>query len=180
MIGAEEVSGFGQRVAGVGHAHRLRVRDQLVEQVESGVAGNGEVARRAMRVKRIHVDVGDGFRQRIERVGGVVLRSQQSFFLGGDIQEHHRARWSRLLCEGAAQFDQCRSAGAVVDRTVVDAIAFRIGRTHPQVIPVRAVDDRLVRAFAAFDAAADVLRRDDVGIDLLRARHSFAFWHHRL
>jgi len=180
VIGAEEVARFRLRIRRVRQAPLLGGVGQLIEQVELGTAGDGEVARRAVRIERIHVDVGHGGGERVERLGGVVLRTQQALLLGGHVEEHHRTFRLGLAGEGAGQLDQRGGAGRVVHGAVVDLVALGIGSAHAQVIPVRAVDHRLVRTLGAVDAADDVVRGDDLGIDLEVGREAFALQLHRL
>ena len=141
---------------------------------------DGEVARGAVRVERIHVDHADGLGQRIQRVGGVVLRAQQALFLGGDGEEHHRALGLAALARRRGQLDQRGGAGGVVDGAVVDRVALGVGLADAEVVPVRAVDHGLVRMLAAVDAADHVVRGDHLGVDRVVGREGLALQRHRL
>ncbi|KAG1275082.1 hypothetical protein G6F64_014976 [Rhizopus arrhizus] len=91
-------------------------------------------------------------------MGGVVLRTQQALLLGGDRQEQHRTLRALGLGEAARQLDQRGGTAGIVQRTVEDAVTARIRRAHTDVVPVRAVDDRLVRMAAAFQARGHIVR----------------------
>src|SRR5574337_30986 len=132
-----------------------------------------------MRIERIHVDHAGGGGQRIQRMAGVVLRTEQALLLGGDIEEHHRTLRRRRLRKRAAHRDQRRGAGGVVDRAVVDAVAAGVRLADAQMIPVRAVDHGLVRVLAADYAADDVVRGDHALVDLEVGRQAFALECHR-
>src|SRR3546814_18863620 len=98
-----------------------------------------------------------------------------------DVEEHDRAlRLRGRVREGAAHRDQRRGAGGVVDRAVVDAVAFGVRRADAEVVPVRAVDHGLVGPLAALDAADDVVRGDDLRVDVVVRREGLAFTLHRL
>src|SRR5471032_529284 len=81
VVGAEEVARFRLRIGGVRHVHLLGLGDQLVQQVQLGAAGDGEVARRAVRAERVHIDHAGRLGQRIQRIGGVVLGAEQALLL---------------------------------------------------------------------------------------------------
>ena len=67
--------------------------------------------------------------------------------------------------EGAAELDQAGDARGVVDRAVVDSVAFGVGQTDAQMVPVGGVDHPLVRVFRAGKNAHHIVRDHLPGVD---------------
>ncbi|AAW77268.1 hypothetical protein XOO4014 [Xanthomonas oryzae pv. oryzae KACC 10331] len=180
MIGAEEIAGLR---LGIGRIAQLELRGdalQLVEQFEFCGAIDAEIARRHERIHAVHVDHRHCGIQRVQRLGRVELRAQQALFFGGDGQEHHRALGLWPLGETARQLQQRGGAAGVFQRTVEDGVAARIRLADADVVPVRAVDQRLVRMLAAFQPRHDVVRRDQVGLDLIAGAQTLVLEFDRL
>ena len=123
MVGAIEMARFGMRVGAVIAALLLAFRDQHVEQAELGVAGDGEVLRRAVDRAAVGVDDARCLGDREERVLGIIFGAEQALLLGGDGEEDDRAVGPRLVREGARLLDQLGDAGRVVERAVIDGVA---------------------------------------------------------
>src|SRR3546814_6585679 len=84
VVGAEEVAGFRAGVGGEAQVEALRGGDQFVQQVLLRAARSAEVAGRAVRVERVHVQHRHRLAQRIQRAGGVVLGAEQALLLRSD------------------------------------------------------------------------------------------------
>ncbi len=119
---------------------------------------------RPQHAHHVGVDHAGGLGGRIERVGGIIFAAEQALFLGGDGEEDDRALRPRTGGEGARLLDQMSEAGAVVDRAIVDAVAIGVGLADAEMVPVRGVDHRLVRARRAGQDADDIVRGDDLGL----------------
>src|SRR3546814_13605791 len=65
-------------VGGEAQVEAFRGGDQFVQQVLLRAARSAEVAGRAVRIERVHVQHRDGLAQRIQRAGGVVLGADGS------------------------------------------------------------------------------------------------------
>ena len=94
----------------------------------------------------------------------IISGAEQPLFLAGDGEEHDRPLGSRPVRERARLFDELGHAGAVVDCTVVDAIAGRIGLADAEMIPVRRVDYRLVGVFSAGEEPHNIVAGDHLGV----------------
>ena len=180
MIGAEEVARLR---LGIGRVAQLPLPGdglELIQQLQLGGAVDTEIARRHEWIHAVHVDHRHCGRQRVQRLGGVELRTEQALFLGGDRQEHHRALRLRPLGETACQLQQCGRAAGVVQRAVEDGVAACIGFAHADVVPVRAVDQRLVGMGAAFQARDHVVRSDHIRLDRVAGTQALPLEFHRL
>src|SRR6185369_12541369 len=67
---------------------------------------------------------------------------------------------TRLEREAAGLFYDLGDASRVVDGAIIDIVAVGVGLPDAEMVPVRRVDDRLVRVFLARQQADDVVRRD--------------------
>ena len=112
----------------------------------------------------VGVDHRDRLAQRVERVGGIIFRSEQALFLGGDGEEDDRALGARRLGEGAGLLDDVRDAGRIVERAIIDAVAIGVGQADAEMVMVRGVDDRLVGPLGPGKPADDIVGGDDLGL----------------
>src|SRR5438045_1434050 len=127
MIGAVEVAGLRQRVGRIIFPLGLRLGDEVVKQVELGVARDAEVLRRAPDAHGIGVEDGDRLGDREERVRGVIFASQKALFLSRYGEEEDGPVGPRTAREGAALLDQLADAGPVVASAVVNGVAAVVG-----------------------------------------------------
>ena len=145
MVRAVEHPFLGLRV---GHDDAALSGGGLRQQVvERRVAADHvlDVAGAAPHVHAVDVDVGEGFGQRVKRVFGVELRTEQAGFLRRRGQEQDRARHGggeRL--ESPREGQHGRHPGRVVHRAVVDPRRVRRVVHLAEVVPVGAVNDPLV------------------------------------
>ena len=92
------------------------------------------------------------------RAQAIAVEGGRISLVGSDV-DVRGAIGPRTECEPACLFDQLADAGRVVDGAVVDLVALRIGQADAEVIPVSAVDHRLVGKFLPREDAHDVVRR---------------------
>src|SRR5262249_34371611 len=97
-----------------------------------------------------------------ERVGRIIFGTKQAFLLGGNCEEDDRTVGLRAARPHARLVDQLRNASPVVDRAIVDLVAGSIRLADAKMVPVRRVDDRLVRVGLACNDANDVMAVDDL------------------
>ena len=128
------------------HAPALRqgVRPQQIDQRGVVVAGERDVARRAVGVETVLVDDGDGAGEGIKRVQGVVARAEQALLLQRREQEQDAApRRLRQGAVGPRDGQQPADGGGVVARPVEDRVA-RAPGIATEMVPVRVIDDQFV------------------------------------
>ena len=128
----------------------------------------------------VHVQHTDGGGQRIERRRGIVFRTQQALFFRRDRQEHDGPRRPGGLHRGAGQFQQHGRARRVVERAVVNPVAFGVRETDPQVVPMGGVENPLARKFRPGNGAHDVFRDHLLGVDGVVGPEGDAGQGHRL
>ena len=148
MVGAVVIArfrlGIGSRDPAIGYQRGFEIG------VEPRLAGadHGYVSRRTGHLEGVHIDPAHRLRQREHRVLGIIMRAQQTRFLGGHREEHQAARRRACLGMRFGQCDQRRGAGGVVDRAVADVVAIGRRLAAAEVIPMRGVDDVFVGPLA--------------------------------
>ena len=110
----------------------------------------------------IDVQVRDGLAHRIKRVSRIIFGTEEAFLLCGDSEEEHRAVGPGTMRPDPRLLDQLRAAGAVVDCAIVDAIAGRVRFPDAEMVPVRRLDDRLVRMLRPGEDADYIMAVDDL------------------
>ena len=151
--------------------------DQRVEPWACASAVNGQLVLLVEPADHVEVDHDDGVLEREERVIDVMLRAEQAFFLAGEGRENDSARQGVASPgEPSGHFHHHGSSRRVIIRAVVDIGRRFIERAgHPPAMPevviMRANDDRFIRERAfAFENADHITRIDRLAADLVFRR----------
>ena len=160
MVGTVEMAGLGMRIGAVVAALLLAFRDEIVEQAELRVAGDGEVLRRAPDLAAVGVDHAYGFARREQRVLGIIFGAEQALFLGRNGEEDDRAIGPWLAREGARLLEKLGDAGRIVERAIIDRVAALVGLADAEMVPVGRIDHGLVGIFLPGQIADDIVRND--------------------
>ena len=144
----------------------LAFANQHVEQVELGVARDGEVPGSAPDLPAVGVQHTGGLRFREQRVLRVIFRPEQALLFCRDSEEHDRAVGARLARECAGLFDQLADARRVVERAIVDRVTAIVRSADAEMVPVGRVDHRFVGIFLARQVADDIVRSDRCDVRL--------------
>jgi hypothetical protein len=133
-VGHEDAVGFFQDGGGKIVERRVAVADDL------------DVARRPDGLGAVDVEIGDGFRERVERALGVVAGAEETFFFGGDGEEKEaalRPGGGREGGVGLGELEEDGGAGGVVEGAVEDLVAGEFG-VAAEVVPVGGEDNVFV------------------------------------
>ena len=168
VIRSKVPAGLGVWLRRHAQAERRRGLGELRLEIGAAAADQLDVARRGQHDVRIEVDHSDGLRERVNRVRGVVLGTEQSLLLGRPCGEHNGARRTRTLREDAGDLEHFRRAGGVVHRAVADPVALRVGTVAAIRVPVRAVQHIFAGGSGAGDSCKHVVTHDLGGLQLTR------------
>src|SRR4051794_16653284 len=166
MVRAIEAPGLRMRVGRVVPALLLALGDEVVEQGNLGVTADGEILLATPDVEHVRVDHRYGLAERIERVGRIIFAAEQALLFGSDGQEHNRTIGPGTAGEGARLLDHVSDSGAVVDGPIIDVVAVGIRLADAEMVPMRAIDQRLVGKFLPWQDTDDIVRRNRFGLRL--------------
>ncbi len=95
----------------------------------------------AVDVQAVHVDDAGGFRQRVDGIPGVVIRTEKSLFLAGHGEkEDGPGGWKGERFESIGQLDECPRTRGVIESPVIYLIALESG-IFTEVIPVGRINN---------------------------------------
>ena len=159
MVAADEDDLFGHGVGAFDDAHVFGgALDHGFERSVFGAEGD-DVCKGIQHKDLVDVDVGDDGMLGDGGIVGEIFGAEFAGFFAGDGDEEDRAARARIHArESLGDFENCCGAGSVVERAVVDGVAF-VGFADAEMIEMRGVDE----IFAFEDGIAAFEFGDDVG-----------------